>query len=156
MRRIKLFEEYTNKKKTILILGLPGSGKSYLAKKIQMENPNMDYKIYDDNQIRKALENSGMENQIISDGPIMFDYRLYTDIPYSTIKKIKDSGAELEIMYFENDPEKAFSNVIRRNKSGESTPFQRLISKYDILQISDKYKRIIPSDAKIIPIWTGN
>ena len=151
VRRIKLFEEYTGKKKTIIILGLPGSGKSYLAKKIQEENPNMDYKIYDDYEFRKAAENFGIENQIISDAMIMF-----SGLTDSRKKEIEDAGAELEIIYFENDPEKAFSNVIRRNKSGESEQHQKLISKLEVLDMSNRYKDTIPTDAKVIPIWTGN
>ena len=146
MKHIKLFEEYSGKNKTIVILGLPGSGKSYLAKKIQRDNPEMNYYIYDDFESRKALANTGKENQIISDGMLMM---MGAD---STFEKVRDSGAELEIIYFENDPDKAYSNTEKRKNSGESLDHQKRISYNEIMNLSNSYSRKIPSGTKTIPI----
>lgn len=54
MKHIKLFEAFDSKK-TIVIFGLPGSGKSHLAQKIMSENPESKYVIYDDFGYMKAL-----------------------------------------------------------------------------------------------------
>jgi hypothetical protein len=151
MRHIKLFEEYTSPKKTIIILGLPGSGKSHLAKKIQEENPDMDYKIYDDFQFMKASENFGKENQIISDGMLMV-----LGLSDSTKKDIKDSGSGLEIIYFENDPEKALSNIERRNNFSDVLSHQKNISRGELNMMSGRYGSIIPPDAKVLPIWKAD
>ena len=152
MKHIRLFEEYSEKKKTIVILGLPGSGKTYLAKKIQRENPEISYSIYDDFQLNQALKNIGKENQIIADGAI-----IERPVLINQIKRIADdSGTELDIIYFENDPDKAYANVERRKDSGEAKPYQRFITPEDVRNYSYLYKGALPKNAKTVPIWTGD
>lgn len=135
-------------RKTILILGLPGSGKSTLAKKIQQENPDKQYIIYDDFGSNRALQNAGGENQIISDGMLMHLW------PEGFIERLRDRGIELEIIYFENDPNKAHFNVERRKSEGVDLPHQKNISKYQIDHMSRKYGDMLRSGTKTIPIWT--
>ncbi len=151
MKHIKLFEDYTTPKKTIVMLGLPGSGKTYLSKKIQRENPEMNYVIYDDFYWNRAKNNFGKENQIISDGMLMtMSPKIIEDIKNS----VKSSGAELEMIYFENNPDKAFANVEMRKSNDTAEGHQRHISKRDIDMMSAGYE--IPTGAKIVPIWVGN
>jgi len=150
MKWIKLFENFQEKRKTILILGLPGSGKSNLAKKIQRENPDKDYIIYDDFRSDIALEGAGNENQIISDGMLM-----HTG-PDRFIKRLREMGIELEIIYFENDPHKASSNVEKRKSQGKSSAHQKYISKYQIDHMSRRYGDMIGPGTKTIPIWTAD
>ena len=59
MKHIKLFEDYSNKYKTIVILGLPGSGKSHLANKILKEN--VDF-AFNTPVISQNFENNPMNN----------------------------------------------------------------------------------------------
>lgn len=145
MKWIKLFENFEEKKKTILILGLPGSGKSSLAKKIQRENPDKRYIIYDDFRSDSSLEGAGNENQIISDGMLM-----HTGAD-GFIKRLRERGIELEIIYFENDPQKAHFNVERRKSEGKQ---QKYISKIEIDHMSRTYGDMIRPETQTVPIWT--
>lgn len=149
MKHIRLFEDYNNKYKTIVILGLPGSGKSYLAKKILKDNPEMDYVIYDDYEWIYGKEKIGTENQIVSDGMLMISPKNNENI----IREMaKDKGANVEFIYFENDPEKSLHNAKRRWESGEGKSHQE--PKYmenSIREITNRY--LIPKDVTPLPIW---
>jgi len=153
MKHIKLFEDYSNKYKTIVILGLPGSGKSHLANKILKENPDMNYVIYDDNEWRSranipgGMNKIGTENQIVSDGTLVEYFH------EGRIREMaEDKGAAVEFIYFENDPEKALHNAKKRWESGEAKPYQdeeHMVKSIGI--ISPRY--VIPKDVTPLPIW---
>jgi GTPase SAR1 family protein len=150
MKWIKLFEDYRNKYKTIVIFGLPGSGKSYLSNEIKKDHPEMNYTIYDDYEWREGKAKFGKENQIVSDGILMMS-------PESSEKEIRrmgeDEGVDVEFLYFENDPVKSILNTKRRWESGETKDFQtpERMEK-DIRSISGRYG--VPIGITPLPIWT--
>jgi hypothetical protein len=150
MKWIKLFEDYREEYKTIVIFGLPGSGKSYLADKIKKDHPEMDYTIYDDYEWREGKAKFGKENQIVSDGILMMS-------PESSEKDIIEmgeiEGVDVEFLYFENDPGKSILNTKRRWESGESKTFQtpERMEK-DIRGISGRY--VVPKGITPLPVWT--
>jgi hypothetical protein len=150
MKWIKLFEDYRNKYKTIVIFGLPGSGKSYLSKEIKKDHPEMNYTIYDDYEWREGKAKFGKENQIVSDGILMMS-------PESSEKEIRrmgeDEGVDVEFLYFENDPVKSILNTKRRWESGEAKDFQTPErTEKDIRSISGRYG--VPIGITPLPIWT--
>ena len=155
MKHIKLFEDYSNKYKTIVILGLPGSGKSHLANKILKENPGRNYVIYDDNEWMGrntpggigGIDKIGTENQIVSDGTLV---EYFTE--HSIRKMGEDKGADVEFIYFENDPEKALHNAKKRWESGEAKSYQdEKHMVHSIGSLSRSY--VIPKDVTPLPIW---
>jgi GTPase SAR1 family protein len=150
MKWIKLFEDYQNKYKTIVIFGLPGSGKTSLANKIKKENSEMDYVIYDDYEWMKGESKFGKENQIISDGFLMnYPDRKKEDL----IKMANDKGVEVEFLYFENDPQKSLANAKKRWEKGDATAFQGIESiERSIKDFSRSYN--VPKDVNALPIWT--
>lgn len=150
MKHIKLFEDYNNKYKTIVILGLPGSGKSHLANKILKENPDMNYVIYDDFEFRECIKKMGTENQISADGSL-----LERPGEIARIKQTGESkGVDVEFMYFENDPEKSLHNAKRRWESGEGKSYQKTEDmERSMVYMSMDYSRILPKDVTPLPIW---
>jgi GTPase SAR1 family protein len=150
MKHIKLFEDYNDNYKTIVILGLPGSGKSHLANKILKENPDMNYVIYDDFEFRECIKKMGTENQILSDGSL-----LERPMEIWRIKQTGESkGVDVEFMYFENDPEKALHNAKRRWESGEGKSYQKTEDMERSMEpMSMDYSRILPKDVTPLPIF---
>lgn len=148
-KHIKIYDEYKEPKKTIVILGLPGSGKSMLSGEIISNNPEMNYIVYDDFSYSTAIKRIGLENQIISDGYLM----TFPDNKRGEIeKKAEAAGAEVEFVYFENDPVSAIENVKKRWKTGKGHPPDYLIPQIE--QFSRVYK--IPEGSKIISVWKDN
>lgn len=136
--------------KTIVIVGLPGSGKTMKAKEIMKLNPGRSWKIYDDFESEKALPKIGRENQIISDGLLTLNPPEDGIDEFREVADIMDS--DFEVIYFENDPESAKANILRRWESGKGDRHQRperLLA--DLDYIAKRYQ--IPPGAKTIPVY---
>ncbi len=55
------------------------------------------------------------------------------------------------MIYFENNPDKAFANVEMRKSNDSAEGHQRHISKRDIDMMSKGYE--IPKEFEVVPIW---
>lgn len=145
----KIYESQQTPFQTIILMGLPGSGKSTKAQEIQLQNPDREFVIYDDSESLGALENLGSENQIIS------DTILTLDPPEGGLDEFKELanqiGVDLKVLYFENDPQRAKINIRSRWESGKAQSHQSLKLLNDVDFISKRYK--IPPGTKTIPVY---
>jgi predicted kinase len=150
MRYLKLFENF--KFKVIVIIGLPGSGKTMLTNILKKDIP--DCIVYDDFEIYEAMKDIGKSNMIISDGGII-------EKPNTFLRKIKDLCEErncvMEEIYFENDPKSCEINIRKRCKKMSDSEKRKEPHKNPIILIpqmewySSKYK--IPENRKVIPVF---
>lgn len=143
--RIKRFESF-GAKKLIWIHGLPGSGKTYLAKQISKDG---DYSILDDIiDISLIEEEMNKGRDIILSSPY---FESFTGMPFeSRLRKILNSSDyDVEELWFENDPEKCIENVKSR-KDHKIKP-NNLFT--EIKMFSSRYK--IPEGARAIPVWSN-
>ncbi len=126
----------------LFIVGLPGSGKTHLANRINRDNNNR-YTIVDDP--------TNFNTQIV---PLLNDGRdiIITD-PHLCVDKNRESAKnkvhsindkyKIEWIFFENDPIKCLRNIEHRSDG-------RKVKNY-INQLSKSY--IIPDNSTIIEIW---
>ena len=127
--------------KVILIVGLPGSGKTHLARKLVQ---NQGLKLFDDidslDQLFCALKNQ--ESCIITD-PNLCD----PSIRAKALKILKENFEELtlEWIFFKNDPESCRKNVAFRNdgRDVEAT----------IKRFSKVYE--VPEGVQSLDIWNS-
>lgn len=108
-----------------LLVGLPGSGKTYNMEKIRqfdsgtvIDDPR-DYHSFPDAPLK--------DNLIIADPYFCMEATLNVAID---ILRMKYPGTEIEVMYFENNPEVARANVAYRNDGREVDGFITLLSQY--------------------------
>jgi len=130
-------------------MGLPGSGKTSKAQEIKSRNPGKKFVVYDDFESQKALNKMGKENQIISDTMLTLDP---PEGGLDDFREIADyKGVDLNVLYFENDPEAAQKNIVRRWESGKAQKHQspKLID--NVYWMSKRYR--IPPGANKIPIY---
>jgi predicted kinase len=121
--------------KAILIIGLPGSGKTYLAK-----NSYSEYKLIDDpsvNNIELEEVLSELEDVVICDPNLC-------DVTYrNRIKELLNLfGYAIKEIYFENEPIKAYNNIKCRQYARD---------KY--LESASSFNYHIPSNIISIPIY---
>lgn len=165
MKHLKTFNESLgdktpNTRKVIVILGLPGGGKSTLAQKIRNEKEDEKFIIYDDMQMNDAINNIGKENIIISDGMLMEQYTSSLSKggePHGLTKireLCKKLNCELIIYAFENDIEKSLQYIYKRwenytdeekKKNSHQKPNNL---EYYVKSFSKHYK--IPKDAILV------
>lgn len=119
----------------ILIIGLPGSGKTYLANKLQSGGTVID-DITDQNQLPERCE-----RLIITDVNFC-DEKLLKKA--CVILQSKYPGAVIDRMYFENDAKKCRRNVEYRN---DGRNVEGTIRRFEKI-----YK--IPIGYQAIKIWT--
>jgi len=133
---------------SIIIMGLPGSGKSSLAKEIKSKAPEKNFVIYDDFESENALSQIGKENQIISDTMLTLNPPEGGLEDFEEVAEFK--GVKLRVIYFENDPEAAQKNITARWESGQAQKHQRpgILNPF---WMSKRYK--IPSGVKTIPVF---
>jgi adenylate kinase family enzyme len=124
--------------KFIFLVGLPGSGKTYMGK--QMGGLFLDDICWTCGKDRlKELFTSQMV--IVADPSLCrSENRFFAE------KMVKEyhPGCEVEWIYFENNPEKCWNNIQHR-KDG------RKISKYSLNNMSKRYK--IPEGASCVQVW---
>jgi hypothetical protein len=121
--------------KAVLIIGLPGSGKTYLAK-----NSYSEYKLIDDpsvNNIEIAEVLGELEDVVICDPNLC-------DVIYrNRIKELLNLfDYTIKEIYFENDPIKAYNNIKWR---------QYIRDKY--LDSASSFNYYIPPDITPISIY---
>jgi len=108
MNYIRIFEEFKNYE-TIVVIGLPGSGKSHLAKEIKDKYPEKDFYIVEDAEYNKCAGMFKKNNMILADGYII-------DISYfnAIMRDFTKENVEFSCYYFENNPEKCRINIESR------------------------------------------
>lgn len=97
--------------KLSLVVGLPGSGKTHTAKLIAIRDGNTI--IVDDIKDQSELPDADCGQNIVVTDPNFCDPNILAMAKDILGKKYP--GYEMEIYYFENDPEKARANVEYRN-----------------------------------------
>lgn len=134
------------KLKITVLVGLPGSGKTYLGNSLQNEN-----RIYIDDirkdtlgSLRKLVEKQKFPDIIIS------DVWLCEEKERNKCKAWLSWHApdyEIEWIFFENSPDKCLENVKRRNANGDCRKVEGLIR-----QLTKEY--VIPEGVEIKQIYS--
>jgi hypothetical protein len=133
---------------TVLLIGLPCSGKSTFAQKLNNHNI---YEIIDDfNEpltIKEKLEISAKNqtNLIICD----INFCIFEIREKAKNLLWKCGYTKITELYFENNVDKCLNNLIYRNGLGDSRAVQNAINLY-----SQHYS--IPEDALVLKIWQNN
>jgi len=102
----------------LFIVGLPGSGKSMLAKKINKDNDNKYHIIDDPKDFNKDIKSYLDKDLIITDPSLCFPQNRE-----SAVKYFKDlvPDAKMDWIFFENDPESCLLNSQMRNRALTTT-----------------------------------
>lgn len=142
--------------KLIVVVGLPGSGKSHLIRQRQAECPGVC--------VQDFMANSHGHSHRFTDsrhyGDLVRDLRagkdcVIADIAYcDTWSRVEVEGVirqdvpgvTIEWQFFENDPARCEANVEWRGRSNAPE------EKKKIRELARKYH--IPPDASVIPVWS--
>ena len=120
--------------KITLIIGLPGSGKSYYAN-------TLGGTVIDDPKNLSEISDHKCEHLIITDPNLCStDTLLCAEAILKSLYNVKD----IEKIYFENDPEQCLKNAINRK--------DKKVDNF-IKQYSKIYK--IPEGSKVMPCYKG-
>lgn len=124
--------------KITLIVGLPGSGKTYLAKSLK-DNKSM---LIDDIKHADQLIDKGLD-LIITD-----PYFCYSETRDKCIEVLnsKFNNPEIIWIYFENNLEKALNNIKHRKRRGDGRNTESFAEHLSLM-----YK--IPSGVEPLVIW---
>lgn len=127
----------------MLIIGLPGSGKTYLAEKCYVPE---GYALIDDPTDLGAVK-AVVQGCLLTNTPVVItDPHLcdawHRGAAIGHLQKMVPDTVRIEAVYFENDPDKAAANIKRRNRPG---------APINVYQLSRGYT--IPEGAEVMPIW---
>lgn len=108
----------------LLIIGLPGSGKSHFCKKL----PSDVFYVLDDLQILDGLPEANEQRILVIASPNF----CYPGVLRGAKRYLRGrySGCSIQCIYFENDPDKCLSNVKHRNDGRQVEQGIKLMSKY--------------------------
>lgn len=139
-----------DKPKLVIIIGLPGSGKTILTKINYSE-----YNIYDDfinNFYNGAIiSNLEMNIKVCITDPRLCDYNIFKKF-INIFQKIIDKSNILLIL-FENNKDQCLINVKERNKSSKNKFVEQTIANYHEKYDINNYKNY---NHTIIPVYTSN
>jgi predicted kinase len=115
--------------KITIIVGLPGSGKSHLGRR--MVEGDEDAIFLDDlsviggiDELQRTISVLGPDHIVIADA---FLCRSHDRAKAREWLRGNAPGCEVEWVYFENDPSKCRANVLRRNSGGDARQVDGLI-----------------------------
>ncbi len=109
--------------KVLCIVGLPGSGKTFLANRLASKL--LDVKVIDDiRTISELPENGETENLIIVDPNFCFD-----EVRTRADQFLSKNYDVVEWLFFENSPEKCLVNVELRNDGRKVEGLIRILHK---------------------------
>ena len=91
--------------KAVLIIGLPGSGKTHLAK-----TKYVDYTLLDDPNVLPTMSGILFKNIVVADPHLCKE-----SVRNSCIRFFEDVGYIVECIYFENNPDKCRRLIEMRN-----------------------------------------
>ena len=98
----------------LFIVGLPGSGKSVMAKKINKDNGDKYYIIDDPKNFNEDIKPYLDRDLIITDSNLCFQKN--RDAAVAQIKKLLPDS-KIDWIFFDNDPEACLANAQRRNRA---------------------------------------
>lgn len=132
--------------KAICIVGLPGSGKTYLAEQLREEDPNLV--IHDDMMDRGHLYTALCTLQ--GRNCILIDTNFCSSTTREVAEQLlKERGVEVEWIFFENNPEKCRRNIQYRRRQGDLRNVEGTIKRFEkIYRVPDG---IMPRE-----IWNDN
>jgi RNase adaptor protein for sRNA GlmZ degradation len=134
----------------IIIVGLPGSGKTYYAKE---KFEPLDYKLFDDVGMEHELLRSLIEHLKAGKKAVVTDiYTLTNRERFVVLRRLYMEpelvDMKIDWIFFENDPENCLINIRQRNDSSDQ---YRTISDDFIFFLSKQYT--IPPDQTPRPVY---
>jgi predicted kinase len=128
--------------KFVFLVGLPGSGKTFIGKQIEEQSGGL---FLDD--ICWTCGKDRLKELFTSQMVIVADPSLCrSENRFFAEKMVKEyhTGCEVEWIFFENDPEKCWNNIQQRSDG-------RKVSKYSLSNMSKRYK--IPENVSCVQVW---
>ena len=116
----------------LIIVGFPGSGKSYLGFQLCESSNFILLDDYNDPELKDLKRASELNLNVVITDPRM----CIGATRIAAIKVLDKLGYEVEFIYFEPDLEACRANVLRRAKNGDTRPVngfqQYLLNNYTI------------------------
>jgi hypothetical protein len=148
MKYIRLYEEYRGTKCFIWIHGLPGSGKSHLARALAL-NEDGTVQILDDTasleEVRAGIQDHGT---VIFSSPYFEEYLGLRGMTNRLLTLLNNLEVRIEEWWFENDPQACIKNLLKR---GEDHAIGSRNILAEIMDFSKRY--VIPEGARTVPVW---
>jgi hypothetical protein len=135
-------------KNIIILVGLPGSGKSRMAKQINLDNNNK-YKVIDDpKSLEKDIKPFINQDLIITDPALCFEAN--REKAKQFFKEFAPNS-KIDWIYFENNPEQCLINADIRNRTLR-------ISMKPIRNVDSFIRNLhqfytIPEGANVVSVW---
>jgi hypothetical protein len=132
----------------LFIVGLPASGKSTLAKKINKDNGGKYLIIDDPKNFELDIQPHLDRDLIITDPQLCFEKNRQS--AEQRIKSI-NSEAKIDWIFFENDPESCLINAEVRNRANQIS-FKPVKNVKTFIENFSKYYTI-PSGATVVEVY---